>query len=202
MRSLVKASVLVFALVLVAQGPVVAQNQPAAATTNDYFYPDPPVIAPDKAPLSLYDALVTPDTSPRGTNSSAVEPDNLIDEGAAFMKGASGHPHDPKEGAYWLKRAIAPALDADSKHRAWAITVLGLSFAQGDDPKSGLPVARQLWELAAAMGDPTALCNLGLLSENGTGGVKADRKKAIAWYEKGKAAGCSGAADAINRLNR
>jgi TPR repeat protein len=118
------------------------------------------------------------------------------------MKGSSGHPLDPKEGAYWLKRAIAPALDPAGKQRARAITMLGLNFAQGDDAKIGLPVARQLWELAAAMGEPTALCNLGLLTENGGGGVKADKKKAIAWYEKAKAAGCAGAADAIARLNR
>ncbi len=200
MRALVQASIVAVALYGIGAGEVFAQSQPTG--TNDYFYPDPPAVTPDKPALSLYDALVTPDVSPRGTAASAIEPENLVDEGAAFMKGASGHPRDPKEGAYWLKRAIAPALDSDSKHRAWAITVLGLSFAQGDDPKTGLPVARQLWEIAAAMGDGTALCNLGLLAENGTGGVKADRKKAIAWYEKAKAAGCVGAADAISRLSR
>jgi Sel1 repeat-containing protein len=202
MRSLLRASLLVVAFNLVGFGASFAQSQPTAGT-NEYFFSDPPP-APqtDKPSMSLYDFLVTGDVSPRGANASTVDPDNLIDEGFAFMKGAAGHPRDPKEGAYWLKRAIAPALDQAGKNRAWAITSLGLSLAQGDDPKSGLPVARQLWELAAAMGDPTAMCNLGYITENGTGGVKADRKKAIAWYEKAKAAGCAGAGDAIARLNR
>jgi TPR repeat protein len=197
-----KALILAAAAILFAHGPVFAQNNQSTATANDYFFSDAPPVEPEKAPISLYDALVTPDASPRGTSAGSVDADNLVDEGAAFMKGASGHPRDAKEGAYWLKRAIAPALDPAAKHRAWAITVLGLSFAQGDDPKTGLPVARQLWELAGAMGDPTALCNLGYLTENGTGGIKADKKKAIAWYEKAKAAGCAGAADAITRLSR
>ena len=41
MRSLIKASVLVFALILVTQGQGVAQSQSATAT-NDYFFRDPP----------------------------------------------------------------------------------------------------------------------------------------------------------------
>jgi hypothetical protein len=201
MHSFVRASVLIFALNLVAQGPVFAQSKPTAST-NDYFFSDAPPVEPEKSPISLYDALTTPDSSPRGTSAATIDPDTMVDEGAAFMKGSDGHPRDPKEGAYWLKRSIAPALDAAGKHRAWAISVLALSFAQSDDPKAGLPVARQLWEIAGAMGDPTALCNLGYLAENGTGGVKADKKKAVAWYEKAKAAGCAGATDAISRLNR
>ena len=86
------------------------------------------------------------------------------------MKGSDGHPRDPKEGAYWLKRSIAPALDAAGKHRAWAISVLALSFAQSDDPKAGLPVARQLWEIAGAMGDPTALVQSRLSRRKRNGG--------------------------------
>jgi hypothetical protein len=201
MPSLVKALVLIFAASLLAPAPVFAQGQ-APAPTNDYLLPDPPADEPEKPSLSLYDALVTPDTSPRGTNASAVEADKLVEEARAFLTGADGHPRDPKEGAYWLKRALLATPDAAGKQRAWAITTLAVTYAKGDDLKTGVPVARQLWEIAAAMGDPSALCNLGLLTETGDGGVKVDKKKAIAWYEKAKAAGCGRANDALIRLNR
>jgi hypothetical protein len=169
----------------------------------------PPETEKPPAP-SIYDVLVIDgDTSPRGTKLSSVPADEVFNVASDFLLGQNGHVEDPKEAAFWLKRAIAVGSADESddikKRRAWAASRLGfLLWEPPFDPKTNHPAALMLWELAGAWNEPFALCKLGDLSENGDreAGVRPNRDQALVWYERAKAAGCEKADEAIARLKR
>jgi hypothetical protein len=145
--------------------------------------------------VSLKDVFSLDKISPRGR--SAVDTDlttalRLADEG---LHGAAA---DRQESAFWLRKSLALVLNQDEVK--WALTQLGSTYAA---PASGPPdytKARLVWEIAAAQGDPVALCFLGSVHEKGLG-VVATKATALGYFNAAKSAGgCRGVEDAITRL--
>lgn len=164
----------------------------------------PPAETEGPPQSTLYEVFATSNTSPLGSNVDSVKPADLFDEAASFELGLNGHPANAAEAMFWLKRAIAvgPSVDRGQK-RAWALGQLGyLLYDAGVNNLSSHGVSRQLWELAGAWKDPSALCYLGQLYESGDDVTKPDLKRALAWYEQAKTAGCKDASDAVARLHR
>ncbi len=144
---------------------------------------------------SLYDAFVTGETSPLGAKVDSVSPDDLGRHAEEYLKGGNAN---PAEAAFWLKRTVA-ATSEGVKVRAWALVQLGILTYDRNTPESHA-LARQLWELAGAWGQPDALCFLGQLAEEGDDMPTPDLAKAIVWYTRANAAGCDKAGPALARL--
>ncbi|MBV8567170.1 MAG: sel1 repeat family protein [Methylobacteriaceae bacterium] len=183
----------------IALSPAAGQSPPPPGG-DVYIEPEPPPLDPVVKTPSLFDALAAGDVSPLGTSPTSVDPVKMIDEANAFLHGNNGHPKNAREGTYWLARAILVP-ETSPARRAWSIMRLGLAYAQGERETSPV-LARQLWEIAGAMGSPEALCNLGLLSERGDKVNKPDPQQALTWYERAKKAGCEKADEAIARLKK
>ncbi len=135
--------------------------------------------------LRLKDLLQAGPASPRGVTVKESQPAKLLALANASLH-APGAARDVEEGAYWLKRYIAASLGEGQMLRA--LTQLGSAYAE---PAIGTPDfvrARQLWEFASAFGDPVAMCFIGALYEHGLG-VASEKKVALAWYARAKAAG-------------
>ncbi|MBV9637853.1 MAG: hypothetical protein JOZ40_24760, partial [Methylobacteriaceae bacterium] len=165
--------------------PVAAQGN--AAGTEGFFGdappgpkppakpPEPPKPPPPKPPEplrlpSLYDMLYAGDVSPRGTAASSVDAENLADEATGFLEGSGGKPRDEVEAAYWLRRAITQSA-ADTAARASSLTRLGSLYAES---KRDTLSARVLWQIAGALGNFDALCDLGNLATDGDKVSKPD----------------------------
>ena len=117
---------------------------------------------------------------------------------AAFLTPSAAR--DPEEGAFWLKRYFI-ATGSDEKTRR-ALTQLGSALADSSNRNFDFTKARQVWELASAFGDSVAMCFLGVLHENGLTGA-ADRKLALAWFERAKQnGGCPAVDEAIARVRQ
>ncbi len=157
---------------------------------------DLPPPEPEKtATISLYELFVTGDASPLGAKADSVRPEDLARHAETYLKGANAN---PAEAAYWLKRAVASS-PGGAQVRAWTLLELGnLTYAL-NTPQNHAS-ARQLWELAGALGQPIALCNLAELAEDGDDVGGQDTAKAIVWYTRAKAAGCDKAGPALARL--
>jgi TPR repeat protein len=116
--------------------------------------------------------------SPRGTAADTVKGGQArFARGSAFERG-EGRPKDPAEAAYWY------ALAAND---GWApaFTNLGTLVARGQGTfQPDVAAAQRLWMTAAALGDGTALFNLGALAEHGIGGP-VDLSIAKRWYARG-----------------
>lgn len=147
--------------------------------------------------LRLTDTLQAGAVSPRGVAVQENSPEKLLALANASLH-APGGARDVEEGAYWLKRYVAASLGEERLLRA--LTQLGSTYAE---PASGTPDfarARQLWEFASAFSDPVAMCFLGALHEHGLG-VAAEKKAALHWYARAKAAGgCPQLEEAIARV--
>ena len=112
--------------------------------------------------------------------------------GSAFERG-EGQPEDPAEAAYWYTLAASDGWAA-------AYTNLGTLYVRGQGvPKADPDAARLLWLTAAALGEGTALFNLGVLAEKGIGGP-ADAAAAKRWYARGVERKHAASAAALQRL--
>lgn len=158
----------------------------------------PPVTGePISGAASLSDVLAVAVVSPRGRQATEVDLAAALKLADENLHGTSG-PADPQEASFWLRKSIS--MSVGTPQLAWALTKLGTLYAQ---PTSGPPdygKARLLWEMAGDSGDATALCFLGALHEFGLG-VASSKAKALAIYQRGKAAGgCRDIDTAINRV--
>jgi TPR repeat protein len=68
-----------------------------------------------------------------------------------------------------------------------------------DDEKPDLDAARRLWETAAALGEGTAMFNLGVLAEKGLG-APADSAAAKRWYARGAERKNAASSAALQRM--
>jgi TPR repeat protein len=132
--------------------------------------------------------LAVPDSSPRGT------PAAMVNGGSArFAKGAqfeTGAVKDSQEAAYWYALAA-------QDHSPSALTNLGTLRARARPPD--FEAAHLLWLAAAALGEPTALFNLGALAERGLG-EPADPRRARGWYARAAARNNAPGIAALKRL--
>lgn len=149
----------------------------------------------------LADILAIPDSSPRGEAADQVNLEEALRRADQSLSGGALSDPDRREAKFWLRKALAASLG--DERLLWAITQLGTLYASSPDGEAAdLASARVLWELAAAKGDPVALCFLASLFENGLG-VKKDPAEALALYQSAKAnGGCRGVDGAIARLTK
>lgn len=148
---------------------------------------------------SLADTFTVGPQSPRGEIATDVDLPTALRLADYNLHGVD-RPIDRAEAEFWLKKAMS--LTASHAQIRWAMTQLGTLAAE---PVTGTPdyeKARLLWEIAAANGDPVAMCFLGTLAEHGLGMV-ADKAKALEHFKRAKAAGgCLNSDEAITRLSK
>ena len=147
----------------------------------------------------IADAFTTGLQSPRGEAAADVDLPTALRLADYNLHGID-RPVDRAEAEFWLKKAMS--LTASHSQLRWAMTQLGTLQAE---PVAGAPnydKARILWEVAAANGDPVAMCFLGTLLEYGLG-VTADRAKALDYFKRSKDyGGCPNADESIARLSK
>ena len=133
----------------------------------------------------LFEALVSGATSPRGASARETGSVRSLEKAQAALAGTETA-RDTDEGAFWIKRYLQVALGEDRTLRA--LTHLGSTYAEPAGRVPDYTKARLVWELAGALGDPVAMCLLGVMHENGLG-VARDKQKALPWFERAKKAG-------------
>jgi TPR repeat protein len=131
--------------------------------------------------------------SPRGTAATGTTgAEDRFNLAIAFENGDE-RPKDPAEAVYWYTLAAADGWPA-------AYTNLGRLLARGvAGNKPDLAAAARMWRVAAALGDGTAMFDLGVMLERGLG-VPADLALAKRWYGRGAAAKNVASAAALQRL--
>lgn len=145
----------------------------------------------------LYDAMAAGSTSPQGVNAKGVTATRALARANAQLL-VTGASRDTQEAAFWLKRYMSDTMG--DVRMARALTQLGATFAEQTDKGADYTKARQVWEMAGALGDPVAMCFLGRLFENGWS-VAANSKTALQWYERARdAGGCPAVEEAIARV--
>ncbi len=149
-------------------------------------------------PFDISEVFAVGDTSPQGTDATAAGLEDALLYANQFVHGR-GKPRDKSEAAFWLKKSLT--LQPSNEQMRWALTQLGTVYVAppaGQQPN--YEAARVVWELAAANGDPIALCFAGRLHERGLG-VPANRERALASYKRAKGlGGCAGLDAAIARV--
>lgn len=104
-----------------------------------------------------------------------------VDLGLCHLRGEGREP-DVKTGLAWLRKGVAGG-DTD------AMVELGnLYFDGADGVAADRRAAMKLYARAAALGDPNAMYNLGVLNEGG-GGAPARPRTALSWFLKSAEAG-------------
>ena len=147
----------------------------------------------------LFEAFVSSPTSPRGVNARDVPGTRALETAQTLLLALDGA-RDTEEGAFWLKRYLQGAIGDERTLRA--LTHLGSSYAEPTSRSPDYAKARLVWEMAGALGDPVAMCLLGVVHENGLG-VARDKKKALPWYERAKkAGGCPDVDESIARARQ
>lgn len=145
----------------------------------------------------LYDALAAGSISPQGVNAKGMTATRALARANAQLL-VTGASRDTQEAAYWLKRYMSDTMG--DVRMARALTQLGATYAEQTGKGADYTKARQVWEMAGALGDPVAMCFLGRLFENGWS-VAADSKIALQWYERARdAGGCPAVEEAIARV--
>ncbi|MFM9942200.1 MAG: tetratricopeptide repeat protein [Hyphomicrobiaceae bacterium] len=139
-------------------------------------------------------------TSPRGTRTRDRTPAELIEAADALLH-ASPANRDKAEAAFMLRRYLAATLSEE--RTLLALTQLGSIYAEPDGTRAAdYGRARQLWEIAATLGDPVAMCFLASLYEHGLG-LATSKSGALQWYLRAKdAGGCPKLDDAIARVRK
>ncbi len=140
--------------------------------------------------------LAAPEVSMRGELGTSVDLSEALKRADQNLAGSDSG--DKEEAKYWLRRALS--LGLGDQRLVWALTQLGTIYAA---PPSGPPdyaAALTLWELAAAQGDPVALCFLASLHEHGLGTVR-NEVRALVLYRNAKAqGGCRNVDQSIARM--
>lgn len=146
----------------------------------------------------VYDALAAGAVSPQGVNGKGVTATRALSRANAQLL-VNGASRDTDEAAFWLKRYMSDTLG--DVRMARALTQLGATYAEQQTGKGAdYAKARQVWEMAGALGDPVAMCFLGRLFENGWS-VAANTKTALQWYERARdAGGCPAVEESITRV--
>ena len=145
----------------------------------------------------LYDAMAAGSTSPQGVNAKGVTATRALARANAQLL-VTGASRDTQEAAFWLKRYMSDTMGDVRMVRA--LTQLGATYAEQTGKGADYTKARQVWEMAGALGDPVAMCFLGRLFENGWS-VAANSKTALQWYERARdAGGCPAVEEAIARV--
>jgi len=147
--------------------------------------------------VSMFDAFAVSHLSPHGDEVRQVALTDAIGRAYRAINGG-GAQRDIKEGAFWLRQYLARRLG--DKKTLWALTQLGSTYARPADAPPDYVIARHLWEIAAALGDPVASCFLGGLHETGLG-VPVNKSEALAWYKRAqRLGGCRKLDEAIARV--
>ncbi len=106
---------------------------------------------------------------------------------------------DREEAAFWLRKALSNAVSGAQLN--WALTQLGTIYAEERSGPPDYQMAKTLWEIAAAHGDPVAMCFLASLHEHGLG-VPRNKKAALEHYVRAKEhGGCPGLEQSLARLS-
>jgi hypothetical protein len=139
-------------------------------------------------------------TSPRGVRTRERSSAELL-EAADTLLHAPGGSRDKAEAAFMLRRYLATTLS--DERTLLALTQLGSIYAEPDGARApDYPRARQLWEIAAVLGDPVAMCFLASLNEHGLG-LAPNKPVALQWYLRAKdAGGCQRIDESIARLRK
>lgn len=147
---------------------------------------------------TLSSILAVPDVSTRGEQATLIDLAGALKKADQSLAGTSSA--DKAEAKYWLRRSLA--LGLGEQRLVWAMTQLGTLYAS---PATGAPdyaSARALWEVAAAQGDPIAMCFLASLHEHGLG-VARDEVRALVLYRNAKThGGCRNVDQSIARLTK
>ncbi len=147
----------------------------------------------------LAEILAVSEMSPAGEAAAGVTLEEALQRADRSLYGEN-RDKDRLEAKFWLRKALS--LGLGDERLLWAMTQLGTLYATPDGSPPDYASARMLWELAAAKGDPIALCFLASVTENGLGAPK-DARRALALYEQAKArGGCRDIDDAITRLKK
>jgi TPR repeat protein len=150
--------------------------------------PAPAPALPGGSPVDLYDLLVPGARSPSGIDAAGVSADRALALASESLQGSERR--NTVEGAFWLRRYLAERIGSPVTARA--LTQLGSALAE---PSAGAPDyarAHRAWQMAAAYGDPVAMCFLAALHASGLG-VPADKAAAERWQAAAQAAGgCAG----------
>lgn len=136
----------------------------------------------------------TPNVSPRGDSADGVDIATALARSDGSLKAV---PPDHAEARFWLSKAIALALG--QKEMTAALTQLGTLYANREGGTRSYANARILWEIAAAQGDPTALCSLGRLYAQGLGVPKAPARAEEFFAKARKLGSCDPATAALRR---
>lgn len=165
--------------------------------------PAPPAAVPERlgdfAQPKLAEILRVPDVSPQGRQAASIDLDQALLLADRALQGPDiGSNRD--EAKFWLRRALSQGLG--DERLLWAMTQLGTLYARPGNEAPDYASAQLLWSLAAAKGDPIALCFLGSLAEHGLGTAR-NARQALALYEQAKErGGCRGVDEALERARR
>lgn len=150
-------------------------------------------------PLVWQDLLRPGPLSPRGSAAADISADQAFTKADTALHGIDGK-SDTEEARYWFRVGIEKSLSGG--RLPWALTQLGTLYARPQATQSEFAVARSLWELAAAKGDPVALCFLAALEESGLA-HGPNKANALKLYREAQSTGaCDGADMAILRLSK
>jgi TPR repeat protein len=132
--------------------------------------------------------------SPKGTPPDTIKgAEARFNRATAFEQGV-GQTKDPAEAAFWYALAAKDGWPA-------AYTNLGTLYARGQGVGTASPyLARAFWKAAAALGEATAMFDLGVQAEKGLG-VPVDLPQAKQWYGRGVERHNAASAAALKRLN-
>lgn len=146
---------------------------------------------------TLRAVLATSGISPRGRTATGVDGPAALRLADRFLHGDGEVTRDQGEASFWLRHALSQSLDQESMK--WALTQLGTIYAAPEGLEPDYPKARMLWDVAAGLGDPVALCFNASLYEHGLG-VPRHKALARALYERARnAGGCAGLDEALAR---
>jgi TPR repeat protein len=169
---------------LPSQTIVTASITPAAKPTEPAQLPPVRIVEP-AAPVLIEDMFAVGSISPRGQSAGAVTSEAALAMADRSLHGV-GQTIDREEARFWLRKSLA--LQLSGEQVTWALTQLGTLYATPDQGAPDYAKARTLWEIAAAQGDPIALCFLSSVHELGLG-APVNRATALTYAERAKAQG-------------
>ncbi|MGE0697642.1 MAG: hypothetical protein AB7O57_00950 [Hyphomicrobiaceae bacterium] len=142
-----------------------------------------PNVFPSEA---LYELLAARETlSPSGLQAAGVDAGQALLLASRSLHGPTPL-RDTAEGIFWLRHHLAQSSGGPKTARA--LTELGSAYAAPSLGKPNYAQAHRAWQLAAAWGDPVAMCLLAALHAGGLGAA-ADQDAADRWRSRARKAG-------------